>query len=186
MKTKYYIFTLIALCLFSCGGKKHQSNKLETISINGNIRQTLNLSSFVDTIEFIPLETNDENLIGSIERILYWNEKYYIRTTQGRLHGKLSVFDKTGKYLWGLNRIGNGPGEYPELKEFAITENGNITATSYRKIINYDSTGVFLSENKTDFLGFEFVYIGNDNYIVLDCNAVQHVPYVPMKKLLPP
>ncbi|MFA6769446.1 MAG: 6-bladed beta-propeller, partial [Parabacteroides sp.] len=96
MKTKYYLFILIALCLFSCGGKNHQSNKFETISINGNIRQALNLSSFVDTIEFIPLETNDENLIGDVERIIYRNGKYYIRTTQGMLHGKLSVFDKTG------------------------------------------------------------------------------------------
>ena len=174
MKTKYYLFILIALCLFSCGGKSHQSNKLETISINGNIRQALNFSSFVDTIEFIPLETNDENLIGDVERIIYRNGKYYIRTTQGMLHGKLSVFDKTGKYLWGLNRIGNGPGEYPELKEFAITENGNITASSYRKIINYDSTGVFLSENKTDFLGTEFIYTGHNHYTYFDCNAIQH------------
>jgi len=174
MKTKYYLFILIALCLFSCGGKSHQSNKLETISINGNIRQALNFSSFVDTIEFIPLETNDENLIGDVERIIYRNGKYYIRTTQGMLHGKLSVFDKTGKYLWGLNRIGNGPGEYPELKEFAITENGNITASSYRKIINYDSTGVFLSENKTDFLGFEFVYTGNNNYFFLNRYTIEY------------
>ena len=174
MKTKYYLFILIALCLFSCGRKSHQDSKLETISINGNIRQALNLSSFVDTIEFIPLETNDENLIGDVERIIYRNGKYYIRTTQGMLHGKLSVFDKTGKYLWGLNRIGNGPGEYPELKEFAITENGNITASSYRKIINYDSTGVFLSENKTDFLGFEFVYTGNNNYFFLNRYTIEY------------
>ena len=174
MNTKHYLFILIALCLFSCGGKSHQDNKIETISINGNIRQTLNLSSFVDTIEFIPLETNDENLIGDVERIIYRNGKYYIRTTQGMLHGKLSIFDKTGKYLWGLNKIGNGPGEYPELKEFAITENGNITATSYRKIINYDSTGIFLSENKTDFLGTEFIYTGHNHYTYFDCNAIQH------------
>jgi len=174
MKTKYYIFILIALCLFSCGGKSHQSKKLETISINGNIRQALSFSSFVDTIEFIPLETNEENLIGDVERIIYRNGKYYIRTTQGILNGKLSVFDKTGKYLWGLNKIGNGPGEYPELKEFAITENGNITATSYRKIINYDSTGVFLSESKTDFLGFELIYMGNNNYFFLDDQAIHH------------
>jgi len=174
MKTRYYIFILIALCLFSCGGKSHQSKKLETISINGNIRQALSFSSFVDTIEFIPLETNEENLIGDVERIIYRNGKYYIRTTQGILNGKLSVFDKTGKYLWGLNKIGNGPGEYPELKEFAITENGNITATSYRKIINYDSTGVFLSESKTDFLGFELIYMGNNNYFFLDDQAIHH------------
>ena len=90
------------------------------------------------------------------------------------LHGKLSIFDKTGKYLWGLNKIGNGPGEYPELKEFAITENGNITATSYRKIINYDSTGIFLSENKTDFLGFEFVYMDNNNYFFLNRYTIEY------------
>ena len=174
MRTKYYIFTLITLCLFSCGGKSHQKNKLETLSINGNIRQALNLSSFVDTIEFIPLETNEENLIGRINRIIYKNGKYYLRTTQGMLNGKLSVFDKTGKYLWGLNKKGQGPGEYPELKDFAITENGNITVTSYRKIINYDSIGVFLSESKTDYLGFEFVYIGNNNYIFLDRNTIEH------------
>jgi len=171
MNTKYYIFTLIAFCLFSCGGKSHQSKKLETISINGNIRQTLNLSSFVDTIEFIPLETNDENLIGIINRIVYKNGKYYIRSTQSMLHGKLSVFDNAGKYLWGLNKIGNGPGEYPELKDFAIAENGNIIVLSYRKIIKYDSTGVFLSENKMDFLGFEFVCMKDNNFTILNFEA---------------
>ncbi len=81
MKTKYYLFILIALCLFSCGRKSHQDNKIETISINGNIKQTLNFSSFVDTIEFIPLETNEENLIGKVNRIIYKNGKYYLRTT---------------------------------------------------------------------------------------------------------
>jgi len=171
MKTKYYLFILIALCLFSCGGKNHQSNKLETISINGNIRQALNLSSFVDTIEFIPLETNEENLIGIINRIVYKDGKYYIRSTQSMLHGKLSVFDDAGKYLWGLNKIGNGPGEYPELKDFAIVENGNIIVLSYRKIIKYDSSGVFLSENKMDFLGFEFVYMKDNNFTILNYEA---------------
>jgi len=137
MKTKYYLFILIALCLFSCGGKNHQSNKLETISINGNIRQTLNFSSFVDTIEFIPLETNNENLIGEVDRIIYRNRKYYLRTTHGMQNGKLSVFDKVGKYLWGLNKRGDGPGEYNELNDFSITDRGNILIPCYEKIIKY-------------------------------------------------
>ena len=174
MKKKYYILILIALGLFSCGGKKHQSNKLETISINGNIRQTLNFSSFVDTIEFIPLETNEENLIGKVNRIIYKNEKYYLRTTQGMMNGKLSVFNKAGKYLWGLNRIGNGLGEYLELRDFSIDNSGNIIAFTYPKIINYDSTGIFLSENKMDLFAFEFLKTNNDNFIVLHYGALHY------------
>jgi hypothetical protein len=165
MNTKHYLFILIALCLFSCGGKSHQDNKLETISINGNIRQTLNLSSFVDTIEFIPLETNDENLIGEVDRIIYRNGKYYLRTTHGMQNGKLSVFDKTGKYLWGLNKRGNGAGEYPDFEDFLITNNGDISILAYPKIINYDSTGTFLSENKLNLFLKEFMLFGNKDFI---------------------
>ena len=165
MKTKYYLFILIALCLFSCGGKNHQSNKLETISINGNIRQTLNFSSFVDIIEFIPLETNNENLIGEVDRIIYRNGKYYLRTTHGMQNGKLSVFDKTGKYLWGLNKRGDGPGEYSDFEDFIITNNGDISILAYPKIINYDSTGTFLSENKLNLFLKEFMLFRNNDFI---------------------
>jgi len=171
MKTKYYLFILIALCLFSCGGKNHQSNKLETISINGNIRQTLNFSSFVDTIEFIPLETNEENLVGEVTRIIYRNRKYYLRTTHGMQNGKLSVFDKVGKYLWGLNKRGDGPGEYNELNDFSITDRGNILIPCYEKIIKYDSIGTFLSEHRTDLFFKEFQNIGNNNFIILNFAA---------------
>jgi len=165
MKKKYYILILIALGLFSCGGKKHQSNKLETISINGNIRQTLNFSSFVDIIEFIPLETNNENLIGEVDRIIYRNGKYYLRTTHGMQNGKLSVFDKTGKYLWGLNKRGDGPGEYSDFEDFIITNNGDISILAYPKIINYDSTGTFLSENKLNLFLKEFMLFRNNDFI---------------------
>ena len=166
MKTKYYLFILIALCLFSCGGKNHQSNKLETISINGNIRQALNLSSFVDTIEFIPLETNNENLIGEVDRIIYRNGKYYLRTTHGMQNGKLSVFDNAGKYLWGLNKRGQGPGEYEELDDFSLTDSGNIVIPTYKRIITYDSIGHFLSENRMELFMTEFLNIGNNSFII--------------------
>jgi len=166
MKTKYYLFILIALCLFSCGRKSHQDNKIETISINGNIKQTLNFSSFVDTIEFIPLETNEENLIGKVNRIIYKNGKYYLRTTQGMINGKLSVFDKAGKYLWGLNKRGQGPGEYEELDDFSLTDSGNIVIPTYKRIITYDSIGHFLSENRMELFMTEFLNIGNNSFII--------------------
>jgi hypothetical protein len=165
---------LIALCLFSCGGKSHQSKKLETISINGNIRQTLNFSSFVDTVEFIPLETNNENLIGEVDRIIYRNGKYYLRTTYGMQNGKLSIFDKTGKYLWGLNKRGQGPGEYEELEDFALTNNGHIIIPTYKRIITYDSTGIFLSENRIDIFMSEFTNIDDNNLIVMHFAADHH------------
>jgi hypothetical protein len=36
----------------------------------------LKFSQFVDTIEFISLETTDRNLIAEVRRIIYGDEKY--------------------------------------------------------------------------------------------------------------
>ena len=81
-------------------------------------------------------------------------------------NGKLSVFDKTGKYLWGLNKRGQGPGEYEELDDFSLTDNGDIVIPTYKRIITYDSIGHFLFESKMDIFMTEFSYIGNNSFIV--------------------
>lgn len=33
---------------------------------------------YVDSIEFVPLETNDELLIGNIEKLIVWKDQYII------------------------------------------------------------------------------------------------------------
>ena len=63
--------------------------------------QSAKLSDFVDSIQYIPLETNDSTLIGSISRIIATPNKIFVgdRVAEG-----VFVFDKKGKFI---NRIWN-------------------------------------------------------------------------------
>ena len=147
---KKTIFLLIGLILFAC--KEEQTDSLRnkdliTIDFESSLVDKLKFSQFVDTIEFIPLETTNRNLIGEIQRVIYDDEKYYIRTTHGMQNANLFVFDKKGKFLWGLNKRGNGPGEYNDFEDFLLTKE-RINVISYFKFISYDKLGQFIKESK--------------------------------------
>ena len=151
MKKNVCFYWLFILVFFSCTEKKDLPEKRDFISIDfeSSLVNELKFSQFVDTIEFIPLETTNENLIGEVNRIIYDDEKYYIRATRGMLNSNLFVFDKTGKYLWGLNKRGYGPGEYNDFKDFLLTKD-RINVVSYFKFISYDKKGSFKEEYKLE------------------------------------
>lgn len=98
-----YLFIIILIgFISSCSTKRDkpiQEGNLETIRFDENQVRELPFSFFVDTIELIPLETTEENLVGEITRAIFNGGKYYIRSTHGMQNGKLFVFDKDGKFL---------------------------------------------------------------------------------------
>ena len=115
-------------------------------------------------MELIPLETNDENMIGEITRLIFYDDKYYVRATNGMQNGQLFVFDKTGNYLRKIGKKGGGPGEYLEFKDFTITHDGKIVLADYQRLLTYDSKGEFLYSTKVDrsFLANEILPIGEN------------------------
>lgn len=116
-----YLFIIILIgFISSCSTKRDkpiQEGNLETIRFDENQVRELPFSFFVDTIELIPLETTEENLIGEITRAIFNGGKYYIRSTHGMQDEKLFVFDKTGKFLQQISRRGGGPDEYIEMDD---------------------------------------------------------------------
>lgn len=172
MKKNVCFYWLFILVFFSCTEKKDLPEKRDFISIDfeSSLVNELKFSQFVDTIEFIPLETTNENLIGEVNRIIYDDEKYYIRATRGMLNSNLFVFDKTGKYLWGLNKRGYGPGEYNDFKDFLLTKD-RINVVSYFKFISYDKKGSFKDEYKLEQHVKEFLNIDDTTFLVYNSNA---------------
>ena len=166
MKKNICFYWLFILVFFSCTEKKDLPEKRDFISIDfeSSLVSELKFSQFVDTIEFIPLETTNENLIGEVNRIIYDDEKYYIRATRGMLNSNLFVFDKTGKYLWGLNKRGYGPGEYNDFKDFLLTKD-RINVVSYFKFISYDKKGSFKEEYKLEQHVKEFLNIDDTTFL---------------------
>ena len=118
---KKTIFLLIGLILFAC--KKEQTDSLRnkdliTIDFESSLVDKLKFSQFVDTIEFIPLETTDRNLIAEVRRIIYDDEKYYISVVD--IVGVLSESDNPRKY-WN------------KLKQ-RLKKDGNETVTNCHQL----------------------------------------------------
>jgi|GEM_PF-6993734 len=95
------LFIILSFSLLSCQhkGDSTKNSTIETIPVFSNYTAELPFSAFVDTIELIPLETTEDNLIGEITRVIFNNGKYYIRSTNGMQNPKLFVFNENGKYI---------------------------------------------------------------------------------------
>ena len=93
------LFIILSFSLLSCQhkGDSTKNSTIETIPVFSNYTAELPFSAFVDTIELIPLETTEDNLIGEITRVIFNDGKYYIRSTNGMQNPKLFVFNENGK-----------------------------------------------------------------------------------------
>ncbi|MDD4528087.1 MAG: 6-bladed beta-propeller [Candidatus Margulisbacteria bacterium] len=96
-----------AIIIISCNSNKSQEmNRLDKIvDISGAVtsREKINLSEIVDSISFLILETNDHNMISSIDPIFMSDYIFNYNI----------CFDKNGKYQNSIGTKGRGPLEEP-------------------------------------------------------------------------
>jgi len=111
----------------------------------------------IKRLEFIPLETNEKCLMGSIRKIELANNQIFITD---RTNNKIFIFDILGKYLGSIGNPGKGPGELVSLKDFIIDESNNqvfILDNSQRKVLIFSLHDHSLkSEFKIEFLANDF------------------------------
>lgn len=180
-----YLFFLLAICS-SCNRAK-QVNTVEVFNpkltvgnsyINYSIRdnriivdldkpQKVSLFDYFSHIELIPLETNDDILIGYCEEVIQYQNRYYIFD---RKPHKVQIFDMNGKFIFQIDKRGQGPGEYIDLTSIIINPfTGNIDLTGLGCIYSYDLTGKHVRtlsrpENSTNYF-WNFIPINEHIYI---------------------
>ena len=98
----FAIFFIILLS--SCRNSNTDFDKINLSSIS-DISQ-IDLSNFVDGISYIPLETNETNLLGYISKIIISDQFLYVRDNRN-----LHLFSRDGKYISQVGVRGKGPGE---------------------------------------------------------------------------
>jgi hypothetical protein len=117
----------------------------------------------LESVRFIPLETTDQSLIGrTIGKIKKINNKYYVSTNRK----ELLEFDENGLFLRKIGRIGAGPGEYKELCDYDVFENGNILIEDAKKLIFYDEDGKYLHSVMLDFMPYNIKIVKDDRILV--------------------
>jgi hypothetical protein len=144
MPMKLTTIILIALLFCSCKNEKTQS--IITIDVQApNGHELKNLSEIATDIQYIPLETNPKALMRFVNYLKATDEKYYINTVL-----ELLCFDKTGKFLYKLDKQGRGPEEYTYLADYDILPEKKLV------MVLASSSGKLFLYNETDS-GFQYI-----------------------------
>ena len=122
MKKSILLFFVSCLLFSDCAQteKKTEDDGIREIKISENLSntQSINLSDIASSISYVVLETNEKCFITP-NMSIYGSKEYIV--TIGFLyinHDVCYVFDrKTGSFVRQISRMGQGPGEYTEVKK---------------------------------------------------------------------
>jgi len=135
---------VLLLTLFSCctNNKKsdglHINNSLHIVDLDKGLkRDTLFTSSIFKSVRAIPLETNNNSILGRINKFLiYKNNIFVIDINQAR---GLFMFDINGHFIRKIGGIGGGPGEYTYISDFTINpDKDEVIIVGDRKMFFFD------------------------------------------------
>ncbi len=102
------------------------------LAIEGNVQ--LQWNEFVESVEIIPLETNENSLVGTLNAGIVNDDRIYIFDFKQQI---LLSFDLTGKFIRQIGQRGAGPSEYLEIRDFCVT-NDRIYILDFRKMHSFD------------------------------------------------
>lgn len=189
MKKKHYFFLPILMLLFMACNKPKSSNlvkpnqketpviynkgvqilpnsKDDLVLINVPAQKTIEKQDLIiKSHKFIALETNENSLIGNIEKILSDSSFLFIFDYD---NNSVLKFGSDGHFIKKIAKHGKGPGEYLKLSDIAIDKKNKLLSLldfDGRKIILFDYNGNFVSEESMPFLFDSFFYL-NDKLIL--------------------
>ena len=108
----------------------------DVIQVVLDTSSTFELTDFVHEIEVIPLD-NQITIFNAIPRkAVFYQERFYVLPYNDI---EVSVFDRKGKFLGRVGKVGKGPGELLRTEDFLIDPPSAISLLDpYGKILIYD------------------------------------------------
>lgn len=98
-------------------------------------------STHMESLQFIPLETKEQSLVGRVNKIGYLDDVIYVLSD----NNKLTAFRNDGSYICNYGAIGNGPGELESFMDFDVDQE-NVYIMSYNKLATFSKDGTFREE----------------------------------------
>lgn len=165
MKKHYLIKITILLLLFGCNSGKEIpmcNSKLTKIDIPLQQKDNiLNFSDLVDSLTYIPLQTDSNCLIGSIDKLIVLEDRFLILDKE--IACAVYSFDKKGNFI---NRIGNrgmGDKEYVSLTDIAFDSSTNEICMwdgDGKRFLIYSLDGHFIKNLSFNYIVENITYVG--------------------------
>lgn len=136
---------LFILCLVGCKNVYSPEFK-HVLKINPVAIDHPKFEDMVKSLEYIPLETTDQSLVGEVTTLVVADNRFYINSDRK----SILCFSEDGKFLFKIGNKGRGPGEY--ISPFSISvANGFVYVNCQEsgKLLCYDaSDGSFIRSLK--------------------------------------
>lgn len=160
MKIHIKVFGIILLIVISCKNDlpPRALFTIQTDQVQPDSK--ILLSSLLDTIRFIYLETNPNSLIGNIDKIVKKNGYIYISSDRKFL----LKFNNKGHYINKIGEVGKGPAEFVELVDFDVN-NDYIAILGYKKIYFYDFNGRIIKTLTLNFIAKKMKITNKGNFL---------------------
>ena len=177
------IITTVTTVTYCCSsGKKtdDHSGEIREIHIDPESRQIgkLTLNELVESIEYIPLETTDDCLIGDITNSIF-SENYMLLTC--RITRRCYLFNRTGRFIAPIGNIGQGPGEYafiPELLRIDEKNNQVVLATTRpQQLMYYRLNGEFIKSDSIEHFSSARKMSYHDGFYLIKVRNEGNTPY---------
>ena len=134
----------LLLCICFCITQVLFSQNLVSIDIDPTNRHNgkLVLGDLVESIEYIPLETKDNCLIGVVSH--FDVSKNYILVSCGQTK-MVYLFKRNGSFVRQIGGLGQGPGEHLGIYDVFIDESKNeLILSTFGKHLFFDLSGKLL------------------------------------------
>ena len=165
--TAVIIYCWIACLLASCAGGA-SSDAIEVNLLHTDV-DTIAYSAFVDSIEYIPLETTEECLVGEVTDVVMADDRLFVFDAKQQ---EVWSFDRSGRYVGRLGRRGEGPGEYLSIAQFEYDHRDSLLAVltfvEAPCVQYYSPDGTYVKTVKLGMPADDFK-LGADGSFILSC-----------------
>lgn len=158
---------LIVISLIGCNTSETNdgvNNNIKNINIiDYDSKTKWSFSDFFEIVDLIQLNTTENNLIAEAQKMYYIDDKFFIFD---RRFSIVKVFDRNGKYLFDIGKIGQADGEYTHLDDIDYNLKDNtfsFFSNSERSVFTYSIEGKYLGKFKVDFFAFGLVNVSRDS-----------------------
>ena len=119
------VFLLLSVVLICCSGTAEGSVRVDNkhFSVENAVKncKEVKLGRYAREIEYIPLETTPESVMGYVPRFDFDGKYYYVQTQEE----SVLVFDTSGKFVRTVDRKGRGPKEYLSIQGLSVEHDLN-------------------------------------------------------------
>ena len=136
------------------------------------------LDDVFDTLFVVPLQTNDESVIGYINQVNIIDDIIYVLDIWQTK--SIKAFSMDGKFIKRYGKEGNGPFEYVEPSDIHICDGYiNVFDQWQQKVIEYDMNGDNHREHFLPFMCQQIMKLDSLNWLFRGINADNfHLPEI--------